>query len=380
MKTTALHALHTELGAKLVDFAGWEMPLQFSGGVKEHQHTREAASLFDVSHMGQVLVRPESGNLAAAAAALESLIPASVAGLEEGRQRYGVLTTDDGGVVDDLMFARHGDHFFLVLNASRTDVDLALLQTLEGVTVEHLENRSLLAVQGPRAEESLATLVPEVREMTFMDTLRVLRPAGDFVGGQAQEAVEVWVSRSGYTGEDGFEVSLPNEHAEAFARALLALDGVEPAGLAARDSLRLEAGMCLYGHELTEGITPVEAGIAWAIPKVRRTGGSRAGGFPGADTILRQLDDGAPRERVGLRPEGRAVAREGAPLFADEHGTEQVGVVTSGGFGATVGGPIAMGLVPAGATVGTVFHTQVRGKPLPLTVTELPFVPHQYKR
>ncbi|MCG6566200.1 glycine cleavage system aminomethyltransferase GcvT [Tessaracoccus sp. ZS01] len=372
MKTTALHELHTQLGAKLVDFAGWDMPVQFEGGLKEHHHTRGAASLFDVSHMGQVLIRPRSGDMADAAAALETLIPASVAGLEEGRQRYGLLTNDAGGVVDDLMFAHHGDRFFLVLNASRTDADLALLRTLEDVTVEHLTDRSLLALQGPKAEETLATLVPEVPAMRFMDSLVLPDPG--------RVRAELWISRSGYTGEDGFEISLPNEQVEAFARALLALDDVAPAGLAARDSLRLEAGMCLYGHELAEDITPVEAGIAWAIPKVRRSGGSRAGGFPGAEVILRQLDEGAARERVGLRPEGRAVAREGAPLFADEQGTEQVGVITSGGFGATAGGPVAMGLVPTGATAGATFYTQVRGKALPLTVTELPFVPHQYKR
>lgn len=378
MKTTALHALHTELGGKLVDFAGWELPVQFAGGLQEHQHTREAASLFDVSHMGQLLIRPESGEMADAAAALETLIPASVAGLKEGRQRYGLLTTDSGGVVDDLMFAHHGDRFFLVLNAARTDVDLELLRTLDGVTIEHLTDRALLALQGPKAEDALATLIPEVRDMVFMDSA-VLRPALAS-SRTAQEPVEVWVSRSGYTGEDGFEISVPAEHAEEFARALLALDDVAPAGLAARDSLRLEAGMCLYGHELTEAISPVEADISWAIPKVRRTGGSREGGFPGAGVILGQLDDGAERVRVGLRPEGRAMAREGATLYADEACEQEVGTVTSGGFGATVGGPLAMALVPAGTTTGATLYAQVRGKPLPLTVTDMPFVPHHYKR
>ncbi len=365
MKTTALHALHTELGGKLVDFAGWELPVQFAGGLKEHQHTREAASLFDVSHMGQVLIRPDSGNIEDAAAALETLIPASVAGLKEGRQRYGLLTTPDGGVVDDLMFAHHGDRFFLVLNAARTEVDLDVLSGLEGVGIEHLTDRSLLALQGPKAEEALSTLVPEVAGMVFMDSLVL----GD-----------LWVSRSGYTGEDGFEVSLPDALAEEFARQLLAHEAVAPAGLAARDSLRLEAGMCLYGHELSEDITPAEADIGWAIPKVRRTGGSREGGFPGAETILAQLDEGAERRRVGLRPEGRAMAREGSALYSDEGCTDEVGAVTSGGFGATVGGPVAMAFVPADATVGDTFYTQVRGKALPMTVTELPFVPHNYKR
>lgn len=379
MKTTALHALHTELGGKLVDFAGWELPVQFAGGLKEHQHTREAASLFDVSHMGQVLIRAESGDIADAAAALETLIPASVAGLKEGRQRYGLLTTDDGGVIDDLMFAHHGDRIFLVLNAARTDADLEVLRTLDGVTVEHRTDRALLALQGPKAEDALATLIPEVRDMVFMDSLRP--SIRSFVPhDHSASEIEVWVSRSGYTGEDGFEISLPNEQAEEFARALLAIDGVAPAGLAARDSLRLEAGMCLYGHELSETITPVEADISWAIPKVRRTGGSREGGFPGADVILRQLADGAQRRRVGLRPEGRAMAREGAALYRDEACTEEVGTITSGGFGATVGGPVAMAFVPAETPVGAILHTQVRGKALPMTVTELPFVPHHYKR
>lgn len=339
--------------------------MQFAGGVKEHQHTREAASLFDVSHMGQVLIRPAPGDIGDAAAALETLIPASVAGLAEGRQRYGLITTDDGGVVDDLMFAHHGDRFFLVLNAARTETDLSLLRRLDGVTVEHLTDRALLALQGPAAEEALCTLLPAVRDMVFMDSA---------VLGEA------WVSRSGYTGEDGFEISLPNDEAEAFARSLLAIDGVAPAGLAARDSLRLEAGMCLYGHELSESITPVEADVAWAIPKVRRAGGSREGGFPGAGTILPQVEDGAERRRVGLRPQGRAVAREGGALFDDETCAREVGVISSGGFGATVGGPVAMGFVPSETVPGATLYAEVRGKALPLVVTELPFVPHNYKR
>lgn len=369
MKTTALHALHTELGGKLVVFAGWELPVQFAGGLKEHQHTRTAASLFDVSHMGQVLVRPRSGAMPEAAAALESLMPASVAGLAEGRQRYGLLTRDDGGVTDDLMFAHHADRYFLVLNAARTAVDLHVLSTMEGVSLEHLTDRALLALQGPAAEAALAGLLPEVGAMVFMDSWRL-----------TYEGAEVWVSRSGYTGEDGFEISIANEQAEGFARRLLAHEAVEPAGLGARDSLRLEAGMCLYGHELTEATTPVEADIAWAIPKVRRTGGSREGGFPGAEVILRQLAEGTERRRVGLRSEGRAMVREGAELYTDEACTQMVGSITSGGFGASVGGPIAMAFAPAGTTAGTTLYALVRGKAAALTVTDMPFVPHNYKR
>lgn len=367
-KTTALHALHAELGGRLVDFAGWELPVQFTGGIAEHQHTRTAASLFDVSHMGQVLVTATSGDLADAAAALETLIPASVAGLAEGRQRYGLLTTPDGGIVDDLMFANHGGRFLIVLNAARTDVDLVLLNTLDGVTIDLLTDRALLALQGPLAADALERLIPGVAELKFMDSVTL-----DFDG------VPVWVSRSGYTGEDGFEVSIPNEEAEAFARALLAMDEVAPAGLGARDSLRLEAGMPLYGHELTVDITPAEAGLGWAIQKVRRPGGSRAGGYPGADVISVQLADGAPRERIGLRIEGRAPVREGAPVFADAQSTTPIGVITSGGFSPTLGGPIAMALVDTGSAGATVCP-EVRGRRVAATVTPMPFVPHNYHR
>lgn len=369
LSTTALHGLHEELGGRLVDFAGWELPVQFAGIIAEHQHTRKSASLFDVSHMGQVLIYPESGNLADAAAALETLIPASVAGLKEGRQRYGLFTDENGGVLDDLMFANHGDRYFLVVNAARSDHDLGLLRTLEGVTVEHITDRSLLALQGPRAEEALAGLIPDAAGLRFMDS-RIL----DWDG------VTVWVSRSGYTGEDGFEISVPSAEAERLARALLGIGWVLPAGLGARDSLRLEAGMPLYGHELSPQITPVEADLGWAIPKVRRLGGSREGGFPGAGVILKQLAEGTSRKRVGLRAEGRAPVREGAKLFLSETATEPVAEVTSGGFGPTVGGPIAMAMLPTDIQPGATVHAEVRGRRLPLTVTALPFITPSYKR
>ena len=368
MARTALHPLHRELGGRLVDYAGWELPVQFAGIIAEHQHTRQAASLFDVSHMGQVLITPDSGDLADAAAALESLIPASAAGLAESRQRYGLITTDDGGVVDDLMFANRGDHFLLVLNAARTDVDLERLRALDGVTVTHLDDRALLALQGPKAAEALGRLIDGVADLTFMDSVAL-----------GWDGTEVWVSRSGYTGEDGFEVSVPNDRAVEFARALLAMDEVAPAGLGARDSLRLEAGMPLYGHELTEDISPVEAGLNWAIPKVRRPGGSRAGGYPGAATIEAHLADGAPRERIGLRIDGRAPVREGAAVFASEDAPDPIGVVTSGGFAATLGAPIAMALVEAGSA-GDRVYAEVRGKRVPADVAPLPFVAHNYHR
>lgn len=366
---TALHSLHAELGGRLVGFAGWELPVQFAGIIAEHNHTRRAASLFDVSHMGQVLIRPTSGSLADAAMALESITPASVAGLAPWRQRYGLLTCESGGVLDDLMFANHEDRYFVVVNAARAGHDLGVLRGLAGVTVEHVTDRSLLALQGPQAERAVSSLIPAAAECTFMDS-RIL----------AWEGTEVWVSRSGYTGEDGFEISVSNDVAEAFARALLALDDVLPAGLGARDSLRLEAGMPLYGHELAEDISPAEAGLGWAIPKVRRTGGSRAGGFPGADRILAELDHGTARQRFGLLVQGRAPVREGSAVFLDEAAAEPVAVITSGGFAPTVGGPIAMAMLPIDTPLGTVVYAEVRGKRLPLTVTELPFVPHNYKR
>ena len=368
LRTTALHALHQRLGGRLVDFAGWELPVQFAGGIAEHQHTRTAASLFDVSHMGQVLIRPLSGDLADAAMALETLLPASVAGLKEGRQRYSLMTDASGGVVDDLMFANHGHAFFLVVNAARAEADLALLNGLAGVSVETLSDRSLLALQGPAASEALARLIPAASSLTFMDSVSL-----------EWKKSNVWVSRSGYTGEDGFEISLPSEVAESFAEALLAMDAVEPAGLGARDSLRLEAGMPLYGHELTMQISPVEAGLAWAIPKVRRPGGTRQGGYPGAEVIDDQLAEGAPRTRIGLRVEGRAPVREGAPVFDSPDGGEPIGVVTSGGFSPTLGCPIAMALVTAQGVSPTVFP-ELRGKRVAATVVDMPFVPHRYQR
>ena len=369
LKTTALHPLHTELGGKLVDFAGWELPVQYAGILAEHRHTREAASLFDVSHMGQVLLHPLTGDASEAAAALETLVPANLLGLTPGRQRYGLFTDDRGGVLDDLMIARRPGHLFLVVNAARTDHDLGLLRTLDGVRVEQVTDRALMALQGPKAADVLTRVIPEVAELKFMDSVD-----------HDWEGTTLWISRSGYTGEDGFEISVPNAVAEHLARALLAQDEVLPAGLGARDSLRMEAGLPLYGHELSPDITPAEAGISWAIPKIRRDGGTRAGGFPGAKRILSQLTDGPGRIRIGLRAQGRAPVRDGAPIFLSENSAEPVAEVTSGGFGATVGGPIAMAMLPAGTPLGSTVYAEVRGKRLPLTVTKLPFITQSYKR
>lgn len=371
LRKTPLHALHLELGAKMVPFAGYEMPVQYRPGVmKEHLHTRAAAGLFDVSHMGQVILRHESGR-AAVAEALEALVPADLLGLGEMRQRYGFFTNDAGGILDDLMIANRGDHLLLVVNAACKAADIAHMRAgLPGIDVDERTERALLALQGPEAEAVLGAILPEAARMRFMD-----------VGVFPSDYGELWVSRSGYTGEDGFEVSVTAERAEALARALLSHDAVEPIGLGARDSLRLEAGLCLYGNDIDTSTDPVEAGLGWAIQKVRRTGGEREGGFPGADRILRQLRDGPARRRVGLSPEGRAPMRDGTPLFASAEGGEPVGVITSGAFGPSVGAPIAMGYVPTGlAAPDTVLWGEVRGRRMAARVAKLPFQPAGIKR
>jgi len=368
LERTVLRDLHLECGARMVPFAGHEMPVQYSDGVMaEHRHCRQAAALFDVSHMGQVILR---GN--GAAAALEALTPASVQGLAEGRQRYALFTNAAGGILDDFMVANRGDHLFLVVNAARKAHDIAHLRAgLPGeVAPEVLDDRALIAVQGPAAEAVLTPIVPGVAGMRFMDVTETETGYGT-----------LWISRSGYTGEDGFEISVPNAMAEALARALLAAPPLRPAGLGARDSLRLEAGLCLYGNDIDETTSPVEAELSWSIQKVRRQGGSRAGGFPGAARILEELENGASRARVGLRPEGRAPMRAGTALFAEETGGEAIGTVTSGGFGPSLGAPVAMGYVPAGmAAPGTRLFGEVRGRRLPAAVAALPFHPTSYKR
>ena len=349
----------------MVPFAGYSMPVQYPAGVmKEHLHTRAAAGLFDVSHMGQVLLRPK-GSYEETALAFEALMPVDVLGVKPGRQRYGLFTNAEGGILDDLMFANRGDHIFVVVNAACKHADIAHMTAhLSGVCeVIPITDRALLALQGPQAEAALARLVPEVATMKFMD----VGVYGD-----------VWVSRSGYTGEDGFEISVPMAQAEAFARKLLDMPEVMPIGLGARDSLRLEAGLCLYGHDIDTTTSPVEAGLTWAIQKARRSGGNREGGFPGAARILRELAEGPARLRVGLRPEGRAPMREHTPLFA---GDLALGEVTSGGFGPSVEAPIAMGYVPfTHSKIGTKLEGEVRGKRMPLTVTAMPFQPTTYKR
>lgn len=361
LKRTPLHDLHRELGARLVPFAGWEMPVQYPAGIlAEHQHGRAAAALFDVSHMGQVRL-----DGADAAIALERLVPADIQGLKPGRARYTQFTDGQGGILDDLIVSNAGDHLFLVVNAGCRDADLDHLRgALEpAVRVTELADRALLALQGPAAATVLARLAPPAAELPFMGTAEM-----DLSG------VPCRVSRLGYTGEDGYEISVPAADAMPLARTLLAQPEVKPAGLGARDSLRLEAGLPLYGHDLDETTDPVEGNASFAISKRRR----EEGGFPGAGRILKALAEGPGRKLVGLTVDGKLPVREGAPLFA---GATQVGRVTSGGFAPSVSAPIAMGYVAAPHfAVDTPLEAEVRGKRVPVRVAAMPFVPHQYVR
>ncbi|MDB5568616.1 MAG: gcvT [Tardiphaga sp.] len=372
LKQTPLHQLHLARGGKMVPFAGYDMPVQYPTGVlKEHLQTRTHAGLFDVSHMGQIALRAKSGKVEDAALALEKLVPQDILALPPGRQRYAQFTNETGGILDDLMVANFGDHLFLVANAACKAEDEAHLRAhlFNTCIIEPLPDRALIALQGPDATEVLAKFCPEAPAMRFMDA-----------GPHEVNGIACFVSRSGYTGEDGYEISVPADQAEALATALLD-SGVLPIGLGARDSLRLEAGLCLYGHDIDTTTTPVEAGLTWSIQKSRRTGGARAGGFFGADKILAQLDNAAPRRRVGLQPEGRAPVREGAKLFAYAASTDSIGSVTSGGFGPSINAPVAMGYLPAAqAADGTVVFAELRGQRMPMRVSPMPFVPHSYKR
>jgi aminomethyltransferase len=369
-QTTPLHALHVQLGARMAPFAGYDMPIQYPAGVlAEHLHPRKAAGLFDVSHMGQALI--EGADHAAVAAFLETLCPADLLNLAPGRQRYTQLLNENGGIFDDLMVTRPpgaAGVLRLVVNASRKEVDFALIRQRmpSSVRLTPLPELALIALQGPLAAATLAGLAPGegIERMAFMSA----RPAR-IVG------VETFVSRSGYTGDDGYEISLGSTQAESFARLLLGQPDVAPIGLGARDSLRLEAGLCLYGHELDETIDPIEAALSWSIQKRRRV----EGGFPGAKRIQDALADGPDRQRVGVRPDGRAPAREGAEIVSPDGAP--IGIVTSGGFGPSVNGPIAMGYVErAHAAIGTPINLMVRGKPLSARIVALPFHPHAYYR
>ncbi len=366
---TPLHALHLELGARMAGFAGYDLPLHYAPGIlAEHLHTRCAASLFDVSHMGQIVAAPA----AEAAAALETLVPADIVGLGEGRQRYALLMNAGGGVIDDQMIAHLPGRLFLVVNAAGKQHDLALLRSSlpERVAITPMFDRALMALQGPGAAAALAPICADAAAMRFMDAIDT-----HVAGAPAT------LTRSGYTGEDGFEIGVAAADAERVARALLAQRGVAPAGLGARDSLRLEAGLCLYGNDLCPETTPIEADLGWSIQKSRRPGGAHAGGYPGADRIARELADGPAWKRVGLRPEGRAPVRPPARLFATEQSPDGIGKVTSGGFGPTVGAPVAMAYVAAQhAGPATRLWAEVRGRRLAVDVVPLPFVAPGFKR
>jgi len=379
----ALNALHVELGARMVPFAGYSMPVQYPAGLMaEHLHTRAAAGLFDVSHMGQV--RLDGPSHEARALALESLIPMDVLSLGLGKQRYGFLTNDAGGIIDDLMFTNRGDHLFIIVNGACKHGDLAwmrqrLAASHPAVKLTYLEQNALLALQGPQALTALSRMIEGVDKLVFMT-------GGDFVW----RGVPLFITRSGYTGEDGFEISVPGESADKFARALLAQPEVKPIGLGARNSLRLEAGLCLYGNDIDESTNPVEAALTWSIQKVRRYGGARHGGFPGADDILKRLAftqgmsdhiETLPirKKRVGLIAQERIPVRDDTELVSVDGAP--IGKATSGLLGPTINQPIAMAYVSAEfAAQGTVVHAMVRGKPVPMKVCALPFVPQRYYR
>jgi aminomethyltransferase len=373
LNRTPLHALHVARGGKMVPFAGYEMPVQYPAGVlREHQHTRANAGLFDVSHMGQLALRPKSGQVKDAALALERLVPQDIVAVPPGRQRYAQFTNNEGGLLDDLMVANFGDHLFLVVNAACKAEDEAHLRAhlSDSCIIDSLNDRALIALQGPKAESALARLGADVTAMKFMDS-----------GPRKVDGLDAFVSRSGYTGEDGFEISVPAAQAEALVTMLLQNPDVLPIGLGARDSLRLEAGLCLYGHDIDTTTTPVEGALEWSVQKSRRTGGARAGGFPGAEKILSQFEQGASRRRVGLLPEGRAPVREGALLFPDDTSSESIGKVTPGGFGPSLNAPVAMGYLPMALSAnGTKIFAEVRGQRLPLQVAAMPFIPNTYKR
>ncbi len=368
LQKTPLHALHLELGARMVPFAGYSMPVQYPAGLMaEHKHTRDAAGLFDVSHMGQLrLVGPD------AAAAFETLMPVDVVDLAVGKQRYGLLLTEEGTIIDDLMFVNRGGDLFVIVNGACKEGDIAHIRQRIGerCQVIPLTDRGLLALQGPKAVDALKRVLPGVEKLVFMTGAAFHWNGAD-----------LFITRSGYTGEDGFEISVPGASAEALARELLAQPEVKPIGLGARNSLRLEAGLCLYGNDIDTSTTPVEAGLNWAMQKVRRTGGARAGGFPGDRKVLAQLDGTEPvaRKRVGLVALERVPVREHTEL-QDGNGNK-IGEVTSGLLGPSVDKPIAMGYVTVGhATPGTRVNALVRGKPVPMEVATLPFVPPRYHR
>ena len=360
------------MGGKMVPFAGYEMPLQYKTGImKEHLFCRDSAALFDVSHMGQIILRAKSQKKSEIAESLESLIPVDLVNLSENRQRYGFLLNDDGGIVDDLMISNRGENFTIVVNASRKDVDLKLLQSKLGdkLEIQMLTDKSLIAIQGPKSEEILSNVFEGIADLHFLD-VKTFRYQGD----------NVEVSRSGYTGEDGFEISISNKLVEKFSQTLLADPSVTLAGLGARDSLRLEGSLCLYGQDISEDISPIEAGLTWAIQKSRREGGEREGNFPGANNILYQIKNGVKKARIGLIPEGKAPIRAGTKLFSDKNGSDYIGEVTSGGYSPSLSKPISMAYILGNENKSKTFFAEVRGTCLPVRKVKMPFMNNNFKR
>ena len=373
LKKTALYDLHRSLGAKAIPFAGYEMPVNYPLGImKEHLYCRKSAGLFDVSHMGQLVISSNTQSMQFIASELEKLLPIDVLGLSEDRQRYGFLPNKEGGIIDDLMISNRGDHYFVVINASRKEIDFKYLREniSKEIDVDFIKTRALIAIQGPQSEKILSNLIGELSSLKYLDVKNFL-----------YKGEILWVSRSGYTGQDGFEISLPNSLCEVFCKNILEQDGIEPIGLGARDTLRLECGLCLYGQDLNETITPIEAGLKWAIQKVRRTGGEREGGFVGQEKILKQLEKHPNFKREAFFPDGKAPLRSGTKLFSDDKGKNEIGVITSGGYSPSLERPISMGYLNHNKfNVDEPIFGEVRNKFFSVTLTKLPFVPTSFKR
>ena len=373
LNRTALYDLHRSLGAKSIPFAGYEMPVNYPLGImKEHLYCRKSAGLFDVSHMGQLVISSTTQSMQSIATELEKLLPIDILGLEEDRQRYGFLPNSQGGIIDDLMISNRGDHFFAVINASRKEIDFKYFKEniSKEIDVELISTRSLIAIQGPKSEKILSSQIGELSSLNYLD-----------VKNFTYNGEILWVSRSGYTGQDGFEISIPNSLCEVFCKSILEQKGIEPIGLGARDTLRLECGLCLYGQDLNETITPIEAGLKWAIQKVRRTGGAREGGFTGQEKILAQIDTPPSFKREAFFPDGKAPLRSGTKLFSDDSGKNEIGLITSGSYSPTLERPISMGYLNyTKFKVGDPIFGELRTKFFPIKRTKLPFVPTSFKR
>ena len=373
LNRTALYDLHRSLGAKSIPFAGYEMPVNYPLGImKEHLYCRKSAGLFDVSHMGQLIISSTTQPMQSIATELEKLLPIDILGLGEDRQRYGFLPNSQGGIIDDLMISNRGDHFFVVINASRKEIDFKYFKKniSKEIDVDLISTRSLIAIQGPQSEKILSSQIGELSSLNYLDVKNFL------YNGEI-----MWVSRSGYTGQDGFEISLPNNLCEFFCKSILEQEGIEPIGLGARDTLRLECGLCLYGQDLNETITPIEAGLKWAIQKVRRTGGEREGGFIGQEKILAQIEKSPGLKREAFSPHGKAPLRSGTKLFSDDLGKNEIGLITSGSYSPTLERPISMGYLDhTKFKTGDLIFGELRNKFLPIELTKLPFVPTSFKR